>query len=332
MNTAKVKYVGFWRGISYKKEFISRALNRNYHVEITDDPDFIICSIFGRPYEYCDYPQVRIMFAGENYIPDFNLVDYAVGAYPISFGDRYFYLPGCIDGNGHCAELQYKSRDYQKSILLDKPFFANFIASHDSEYNIRGDFFHQLSKYKRVEAPGSYLNNMEDQYTVTLDDTKIDFQKKTKFTICFESTAHYGFITEKLTDAFYSDTVPIYYGSSTVSSIFNPAAFINCSDYASMDDVVKKVMELDQDDDQYLEVLRQPIFRQPDYVDTKMEELDAFICNIIDQGPKSAYRRSRVFAAKASEDYLLSHRKNCEETSSREMLQIVSKRLANKLH
>lgn len=331
METLKVKYVGFWSGFSPEKEFITRSLRKNYRIEIADDPEFIICSLFGKRYEYCSYPQVRIMYAGENYIPNFNLVDYAVGVYPLSFGDRYFYLPGCIDGNGHCAELQYKSREYPDTILDEKPFFANFIASHDSEYNLRGNFFKKLCQYKRVESPGTYLNNMDDASIVSLDDGKIEFQKKCKFTLCFESTAHEGFVTEKITDAFYSDTIPIYYGSSTAASIFNPKAFINCSDYSCFDDIISKIIELDQDDEKYMEMLRQPVFLQPDYVDCKMRELESFIQNIVEQGPERAYRRSRVYAPKAEEEFLLSHRYNCEESSIKDLCGIILKRILRKI-
>ena len=54
-----------------------------------------------------------------------------------------------------------------------------------------------------------------------LDGSKTALQRKCKFTLCFESTNHYGFVTEKIMDAFYSDTIPVYYGSPTVAGIFN---------------------------------------------------------------------------------------------------------------
>ena len=331
MKTVKVKHVGFWSGVSYDKELISRSLKGHYNIEESDEPEFVICSIFGKPFEYCDHPQVRIMYAGENFIPDFNLVDYAVGVYPLSFGDRYCYLPGCIDGNNHCAELQHKSREYPDSVLEQKPYFANFIASHDSENNIRGDFFKKLSEYKRVESPGSFLNNMSDGMTVSLDEGKTEFQQKCKFTLCFESTNHYGFITEKITDAFYADTIPVYFGSSSVSTIFNPKAFINCSDYDSFDEVIKRIIELDQDDEAYMEMLRQPVFIEPDYVDRKMQELDSFLLSIIEQGAEKAYRRSKVYAAYEYEKYIKDHRETIADIPSSTLLKTVYNRVRHRI-
>ena len=63
-----------------------------------------------------------------------------------------------------------------------------------------------------------------------LNDSKADFQRKCMFTLCFESTQHEGFITEKLMDAFYADSIPVYYGSSTAADIFNKDAIFNVAD------------------------------------------------------------------------------------------------------
>ena len=150
--------------------------------------------------------------------------------------------------------------------LFSVRYCPNFIARHESEGNIRGDFFKKLCQYKRVESPGSYLNNMPGGAVVDwLDGSKTEFQRKCKFTLCFESTLHYGFVTEKIMDAFYADTIPVYYGSPTVTDIFNKDAFINCTDYPSFDAVIEKIKELDQDDEKYLQMLRQPILVDPDY-------------------------------------------------------------------
>lgn len=176
---------------------------------------------------------------------------------------------------------------------------------HESEFNIRGDFFKKLSAYKRVESAGTYLNNMPDGQTVSwLDGSKTDLQRKCKFTLCFESTNHYGFVTEKIMDAFYADTIPVYYGSSTVTDIFNRDAFINCSDYPSFDAVIERIKELDQDDEQYLQMLRQPILVDPAYPQKLDAQLGAYICGIFEQPLEQAYRRSRVFLPRRCNDFL----------------------------
>jgi hypothetical protein len=335
MRTIKMKFVNFWLDFDIENDYIYKAVEKNYVVDRTKDADYIMCSVFGECYDYINYPQIRIMYSGENYIPDFNLVDYAVSRYPLELGDRHYYLPGCIDEQGHSEELQYKDRNYGKDILEKKIYFANFIAGHESEYGIRGDFFKKLCEYKRVESPGKYLNNMPEGENVNWkNSSKTDFQRKCKFTLCFESTLHEGFVTEKITDAFYADTIPVYYGSSTVKDIFNEKAFINCSDYESFEKVIEKIIELDNDDEKYLEMLRQPIFIDPMYATKKMEGLEKFFNNIFEQPIEKAYRRSRIYLPQKHEQYLSELKCNkvdahCLKTVK--LVRIVAKRMLIKV-
>lgn len=308
MKTVKLNYAGI-NDEEFNKEqnlIYDILKNHGYDVQICEDADYLVCDFSGEnPYSYCGTPQVRIMYSGENMIPDFNLIDYVISPYPIVFGDRHFQLPPCVWPRDHWMALPEKDRNYTMDFVKQKTYFANFIAGHESEYNIRGDFFKKLCEYKRVEAPGSYLNNMPNGERVNwLDGSKADFQKKCKFTLCFESTLHYGFVTEKIMDAFYSDTIPVYYGSSTIANIFNKDAFINVADYESFDAAIERIIELDQDDEKYLEMLRQPILLDADYPRKLEEELSAFICNIFDQPLEQAYRRSRVYRPKDCDHYL----------------------------
>lgn len=305
--TIKLNYAGIAEDFNKEQNLIYDILKINgYDVQIVEDPDYLICDFSGGSrYEYCGTPQVRIMYSGENYIPDFNLIDYAISPYPIAFGDRNFHLPACVWPRSHWMALARKDRNYDKSILEQKEYFANFITSHESEFNIRGDFFKKLCEYKRVESPGTYLNNMPGGETVDwLDDSKANLQRKCKFTLCFESTLNYGFVTEKLMDAFYTDTIPVYYGSPTAAEIFNKDAFINVADFDSFDDAIARIIELDQDDEQYLAMLRQPILVDPEYPEKLEKDLGAYICHIFDQPLEKAYRRSRVYVPKDCDDYL----------------------------
>ena len=307
MKTVKIKFVGKWEGITPENNAVCYWLKKNgYEIQVTDDADYIICDVFGKPpYEYCQYPQVRIFECGENVVPDFNLVDYAISRYPVKLGDRNFYYPGCTMSGAYWHALAEKDRNYPAEILQEKPYFANMVAGHDSEHNYRSIFFEKLNAYKRVESAGTLLNNMPGGMRVNwLDDSKTNFQRQSKFTICFESTAHDGFITEKITDAFFSDTIPIYLGSSNITEIFNRDAFINVSDYESFDAVVERIKELDQDDEKYLAMLRQPILMEPNLPRRLDEELEKFILHIFEQPIEKAYRRCRAYYPKWQDEYL----------------------------
>lgn len=307
MKTVKIKFVGKWEGIKPEDNLICYWLMKNgYDVQVTEDADYIICDVFGdRMYDYCKYPQIRIFESGENYTPDFNLVDYAVCRYPIQFQDRNFYYPGCTNPGEHWHAFQKKDRNYPDEILKEKVYFANFVAGHDSEHNIRGDFFLKLSEYKRVESAGTLYNNMPGGATVNwLDNSKTELQRKSKFTLCFESTSHRGFVTEKITDAFFSDTIPVYFGDPDITKIFNKDAFINVTDYESFDAAIERIKELDQDDEKYLAMLRQPILLDPELPEKMDQEVEKFILHIFEQPYEQAYRRCRVYYPQDHNDYL----------------------------
>ena len=296
MKAIKIKYVGFWDDMDPEKEFLTLLLRKHYQVTFSDDPDYVICSGFGF-YDYLDYPQVRIMYSGENYLPDFNFVDYALSVYPIDFLDRHHTIPGILlSAYDTVAALENKQRCFSASILETKPYFANLIAGHEAEKNMRGNLKRLLEEYKRVESAGTFENNMPGGLRVNRSDgSKLALQKKCKFTICSESVAHKGFVTEKIYEAFLADTIPIYYGSDTVSQIFNRNAYIDVRDYENPADLLARVMELDSDEEKYLQMLNQPIFVQDHFLADSMKSLEAFLCHIIDQPMEKAYRRCRLY-------------------------------------
>lgn len=319
--TIKIKFVGFSKTINDKDNIIIDILRKHYDVKVCDDPDFIICSIFSDPlafgkgllHSYCNYPQVRILVEGENYVPDFNLVDYAISSYPIEFLDRHYSIPFGVEafyygGYKHFLGLKSGTREFNINDLKEKVFFANFLASHDSENNIRGDFYKKLSQYKRVESPGKLYHN-NDSVISWRDNSKADFQAKSKFSLCFESTKNEGFTTEKIIDAFYANTIPVFYGSSTIKDIINPKAYIDVSDYKSMDEAVEIIKQLDSDDELYMKMMREPIFIDPLFQQKLMNGLEEFLVNIFDQSPDNAFRRSRIYVPKWHEDFLMGYEK-----------------------
>ena len=126
MKTVKIKFTGKWAGITPEQNTICYWLKKNgYDVQVTDDADYIICDVLGeKQYEYCGYPQIRIFESGENITPDFNLVDYAISRYPIQFGDRNFYYPGCTMSGRYWHALANKDRDYSVEFVKEKEFLA----------------------------------------------------------------------------------------------------------------------------------------------------------------------------------------------------------------
>ena len=305
----RVKFIGFQsgdhiNGIRLNKTWLYKVLDKNYNIVECEDADYVICSCFSL-YEYCGTKQVRIMYSGENYVPDFNLVDYAISSYPVDFFDRNFYLPASLFGYHEDRRfVENRKNCFDKSILNKKTGFANLIASYDSEGNYRSKVFDTLSQYKKIDSPGKFRKNCECQVRFQ-DDSKVDFQKRYKFSLCIESAVNQGFNTEKIMDAFYAETVPIYYGDPEIAKIFNPKAFINISDFNSIEEAVSKIIEIDNNDELYLQMLNEPIFVDNNFISKTFDNAEEFIKHIFEQPIDKAYRRSRVCWPKGHEEFLV---------------------------
>lgn len=309
MKEIKINFIGFWSDFNKENNLFMEILRKQFRVTISESPDFVICSALGKPFDYLKYDCVRILYTGEPLCPDFNVFDYAIGFDRIEFGDRCFRYPyGLynIQKAEHCIPL---TREDAEKALREKEFFCNFIYGHKSAYGERERLLETLSKYKRVECAGTLCNNMNDGKTVTYSGDKIDFVRRCKFTIACDSVAHPGFVTEKIRDAFIGNSIPIYFGDPYIAEEYNTKAFINCRDFDSFEAVLERVKELDQDDEQYMQMLMEQKYKDADYVEKKRKELEHFLYNIFSQEPKQAYRRLRFYASKYHEDYMNEYRK-----------------------
>src|SRR3989339_823106 len=87
---------------------------------------------------------------------------------------------------------------------------------------------------------------------------KINFLKNYKFTIAFENSVTPGYNTEKLIHPIIANSIPIYFGDPFVSRDFNTKSFINVHDFKNMDDVIKRIIQIDNDNKLYERILNEP--------------------------------------------------------------------------
>ena len=267
------------------KNFITDILAKHYNVIISERPDFLFYGVFGNTHEkYKDC--VKIFYTQEVITPNFNECDYALAYDYIDFEDRYLRYPIYFQ---HFNESILDRSNITSDFAKRK--FCNFIYSNDScgdGAKLRKSFCQKLSEYKKVDCPGKVLNNMQNAISPREGDFgkgKLVFQKDYKFTIAFENNLYEGYTTEKLSQAFLANTIPIYWGNPEVTRDFNPKAFINCHDYNSLDEVIQKVIELDNDDEAYLKMLQEPCVNS-DYKFDKQEQFEKFLISIIEKGNK----------------------------------------------
>jgi len=271
--------------------YILNILKKYYEVEISKNPDYLFYN--ESDYEHLNYDCVKIFYTGENIHPNFNFCDYAFGFDHISFGDRYCRLPVYFVSNFYRKEEieMIKNKDiftqtkFTIEDLKDKTDFCSFVYSNYLADNTRKIFFDKLSSYKRVNSGGAYLNNVGGRI-----ENKLKFEMKHKFSIAFENSSNIGYTTEKIVNSFASNTIPIYWGNPEIGKEFNENRFVNCHSYKNFDEVIKKIMEIDNDGNLYLNIINAPIT----LIDLKETEGNfiIFLKNIFEQPIDSVKRVS----------------------------------------
>ncbi len=71
---------------------------------------------------------------------------------------------------------------------------------------------------------------------------------------------------------FAGKTVPICYGNEDVADIFNEKSFINAHKYKNLDEVVKAVIEIEENQDLWTEMISTPCFLDENYPTRKRKE------------------------------------------------------------
>jgi len=130
----------------------------------------------------------------------------------------------------------------------------------------RNIFFEKLSKYKRVDSCGTHLNNMDGINCPGGHSSPeyFDFISNYKFMICFENESHSYYLTEKLLNAYYSGTIPIYWGDPHLSKYVNMDSILYLKpNYTEKDmkELIQQIIQLDNDDQLYKKKFQQTFFK-----------------------------------------------------------------------
>ncbi|EJB64813.1 glycosyltransferase family 10 domain-containing protein [Helicobacter pylori] len=267
----------------FKKDILYFILSQRYTITLHRNPDKPADIVFGNPLgsarKILSYQNTkRVFYTGENESPNFNLFDYAIGFDELDFNDRYLRMPLYYDRLHHKAESvndttsPYKLKG-NSLYTLKKPShhfkenhpnlcavvnnesdplkrgFASFVASN-ANAPVRNAFYDALNSIEPVTGGGSVRNTLG--YNVK---NKNEFLSQYKFNLCFENSQGYGYVTEKIIDAYFSHTIPIYWGSPSVAKDFNPKSFVNVHDFNNFDEAIDYVRYLHTHPNAYLDML-----------------------------------------------------------------------------
>ena len=195
-----------------------------------------------------------------------------------------------------------------KKLYKNKSKFCAFIVGNDYAKD-RIDFFHKLSKYKKVDSYGRVCNNAKisedlikkykrkgvsmeqalqekaQPFVLKFNALNQELFREYKFVICFENSYAKDYISEKLPNVMMANSIGIYRGAPNVDEFFNTDSFINYENYGcSYDAMIEKIIELDRDDEKYNAMLKKPFFVNnefPSRIATAEKDLEDFIVRLI---------------------------------------------------
>ncbi len=292
----KINFVDFWPNFQKKDNYFFHLLKTKYDVEIDEqDPDLLFFSVDyskrGESERYNNHRCKKIFFTGENVSPNFNSVEpiqyprYSIGKADIAFSFDYsedsrnyrfplwafytnwFNVPYNRERDpSYLIKLERLCRPYNTE-HIEKAGFCNFLFANTSGERL--NILNTIEQYKPVVCAGKLRNNTSYQIGGRGDQIeKVDFVARFKFTIAAENSQSDGYTTEKLLHPLSVKSIPIYWGALRVAEEFNEKAFINANKLFGQD-LLNRVMEIDQNDDLYFDMINEPAFPNnclPDYV------------------------------------------------------------------
>jgi len=268
----KIDFTDFWGGFDKTNNYFYNLLKEEFDIEITNNPDFLFFSVFGNQHQ--NYRCKKIFYTGENVAPPLGYCDWSF-SFDYLDDTRNYRLPHYLLYDGY-YELQ-REKIIESNLTNRK--FCNFVASNGNCQE-RNQFVQLLSNYKKVDCGGRWMNNIG--YAVS---DKRKFQSEYKFSVSFENNAYRpqfpGYTTEKIMEPMTVNSIPIYWGNPRISEEFNTKSFVNFYDFNNMSDMIEYIIELDKNDDKYLDMLKQPWF--VDYKipeDNKIENIKSFLYKI----------------------------------------------------
>ncbi len=263
METLKINFGFFWKGFDNHNNFFTRLLSKRFNVEISDNPDFYF---FTHPYDgkrdYLKYNCHRIFLGWENVRADWNSCDYVLDSDFYTNNIRQKRLP--IWAAGWSLDKLTMPKDVTP-FQAKKKFCCMLVSNPKAKERI--EFFHKLSAYKKVDSAGRYLNNIGHSV-----DNKMEFIKDYKFVLSFENSSYPGYTTEKLIEPMFVNSIPVYWGNPVVQKDFNTKSFVNVNDFKSYDEAIEHIIELDKNEEKYLEMASQPWLNDNRIADEFSEE------------------------------------------------------------
>jgi alpha(1,3/1,4) fucosyltransferase len=246
----KVRLSNQWVGANINHfSIIKDILEEKYTISITnrDDYDLVIDGPFD--YEKINKKKAfRVFFTGEAIPAKIEGYDLSLGFDYIEGHDNYIRLPLYYLYFGDLINSDYQRKG---ECNPNKPYFACFLVSNGNAVH-RNEMFYELSSYKIVTSGGPHLNNIDK--IISKSET-YSFLSQCKFVISYENNIDYvGYITEKVFQAYFAGSIPIYSSHQSGQQDLNQKAIISAQQFEITQEIINYIIEIDNDDQRYCNI------------------------------------------------------------------------------
>jgi hypothetical protein len=277
-----VDFVDFWPNFVKTDNYFYHLLSKEFNVIITDkEPELLFHSVdyFNQRghLRYKSPKTKKVFYTGENQSADYNkshfsftfensgdLRNYRLPLW--AFHINWFNVQHNNDRDQSYLHPLENMFDKRLNIEYEKQHFCSFIASQPKGKRV--EFVPKLHAKKQVHCGGRLYNNIGGLVEGRGDQiNKINFLSHFKFNVSFENCSSLGYVTEKIIQPMFTNTIPIYWGAEDVINDFNEKSFINCHKFSNDEELIEHILLVDKDTDLYNKILQEPWF-----IDNKVPE------------------------------------------------------------
>ena len=253
--------------VDYIKKYLNKKIIKTNDITNSD----IIISHFTDRRKLHDSKALNIITSGESK-DILDTYDIYVGTRINTKASISIYLPYLYLSLG-----EHNKSINPKDYINNKQFFCAYMYSHDVPHRIK--YFNLLNNYKMVHGLGNSCNNYKLENKNNIDQTQtyldkaVEIYTNYKFVLALENFYQEGYFTEKIINPLIANSIPIYWGTSDVFNYINKKRVIYIQDYENDDELLKKIIEIDNSEEEYNKITAEPIYiKEPTDILNDIEE------------------------------------------------------------
>jgi len=186
--------------------------------------------------KYGNYDDNKIDIYLYNHI---NKIDYINNSLAIPF--IYIYI-------NYFLNNKHKIKPEKNLCSSQKKFCLNINKSKlNTDINNIETLLNNIDNVDNISIYDDYIKDKSCYHSIEL----INILNKYKFIICFENSYDDSYITEKIFNCFYANTIPLYKGSNNITKYINNNTFIDFNNVNDNNNNLELIQKINNDDELY---------------------------------------------------------------------------------